>query len=175
MKKKLLFLTLIIMCFIVILLLPKQNNDITIIIKDALFEDNKENDQIEIFEINDVLKYKIIGFTYDNNSRCGYAVIQVLDHSRYKLISLKKSEEIKNRAHNIFNDVVYLWDDKTNTLISYFVILNLNDNLSKIKFNFNLSEDIIENQYTPSMILIKLPREYTGEYLFFDKLGNPIK
>ena len=147
-----------------------QNNDITNKISKSLSKEYNEKKEIVIYKISDILKSKIVAFTYDDNTKCGYAVLQLKKRNHYQLTEIKKCEDLVSRSYNIYNDLVFLLDD--NVMTPFFVILNMNDQLSRIEFKTNSFVYTIKNQSTPSMIVINYSHVSGSEYFFIDKYGN---
>ena len=154
--------------------IPVAEYDMAGIINKSLSKSYNEKMQIEIFETSNILEYKIIGFTYDNNYKCGYAVMQK-KNDRYKLLQLIRYERLMEAPYRIYRDTADLWDETAKQSIPYYVIISLNEQLSKIEYSLDSSRGTIENISSPSMMLFEILPNSDNEFKLYDPSGNLIQ
>ncbi|WP_040950708.1 hypothetical protein [Gorillibacterium massiliense] len=152
-------------------------HDKVTLIGNHLSKQYKAKTLIKIFDNQEIYDKEIVGFTIvEEEQKCAFAVMQNNGHSNYKLIKLIPFEKLITRASDIYIQYIDLFDEK-NEIVPYLVVLSLNADLSKIEMTVKDGKTIDkEIDANPSLTLIKLPIEdFTGEYLFYDRMGNLIK
>lgn len=154
------------------------SKDMTKLIEKAISKRYDEKKQIDIFTTYEIYDNIVVGFTLagKEQSKSGYAVLEKLDHSRYKLKKVNRLEDLTKRALDIYIDYISVFDEK-HELESYLLVIGMNAELSKVKLTINDGKPINkEVDSNPSLTLVELPNEpYEGEYLFYDKSGNLIE
>lgn len=150
----------------------KISNTPTRIIEEYLFDKSNEKANITIFSHETVFDYKILGFQM-LGSNYGFTVFKVKD-SQYTLLYCFTYHEMVKRATDVFIKYVDLFDAQNN-LVSYLIVLSLNDMLSEIqKFENNNTPIIYTIEKNPSITLVRYPTDTSTEYIFFDKFHNII-
>lgn len=157
--------------------LHETNKDMNDIIESALEEKYKEKTAIEIFHINDIQDAVIVGFTYDDNNKIGYAVLKIDKYSRYSIIDIQVQENLITRASGVYYNNISLNNDNGDYEI-WYIFLSNNSELSRIELTVNGGKTIDkEVESNPSLILIKIPNNsasFSSEILFVNKYGNLI-
>jgi hypothetical protein len=134
--------------------------------------------QIKIFDTYEIYNNEIVGFTINENKKCGFAVMKRNRNSRYKLICVVRPKKLITRATDIFYEYITLNDEKYELgAACYIVVLSMNDKFSKIKMVIDDREPIYkEIKTTPSLTVLEYPIGTSkAEILFYDRLGNLIE
>ena len=181
-KKKtgVIVLFILIVGFLAVMVIYSRNSskDMTTLIEKAISKRYDEKKQIDIFTTYEIYDNVVVGFTLagKEQSKSGYAKLEKLNHSRYKLIKVNRFEDLTKRALDIYIDYISVFDDN-HELKSYLLVIGMNAELSKIELTINDGEPINkEVDSNPSLTLLELPNEpYEGEYLFYDKSGKQIE
>jgi len=153
----------------------------SVLIENSLSKQYDRDINIDIFDTYEIVgftsDYKIVGFTIIGSEKCGFAVMKEDRNAQYELVSVYTSEKMLKRAFDIYIEHVYLNDKKHDLWADYFIILSMNDQLSKIKMTIDYGKptyNVITS--TPSLTVVEIPFGSSHlEYLFYDKSGSLIR
>lgn len=180
MKKSFFFMIVILITIcisVIIICLPNTSTDMSALIESALSKQYNRNVNIEIFNTYESFECKIVGFTIVGSKKCGFAVMREDRNAQYELVSVYTSDKMIKKAFDIYIEHVYLNDQQHDLYDEYFIVLSINDELSKIQMAIDYGQPTYNMiTSTPSLTVIEIPFGTSHlEYLFYDKMDNPIR